>query len=44
MYYTPARVMDDFFYDATDITVALSEVEVAQTGGCLVVVRMRLEL
>lgn len=40
----PAGIMDDFFYDTPNVTIALCVVECAEFGRCLVVVGVRLEL
>ena len=41
---SPARIVNDFLDDTTEISVALCVVESAEFGGCLVVVSVRLEL
>ena len=43
-YNIPAGVVDDLFHDTADVAIALGEVEVAQAGGVLVVMGVRLEL
>lgn len=40
----PARVVDDFLDNTTNVSVALCVVESAKFGGCLVMVSVCLEL
>jgi len=42
--YVPAGVVDDLLDHPADVAVALCKVEVAETGGVLVMVGVRLEL
>ena len=40
----PARIVDDLLHNTLDVAIALSEVEGAELGRSLVVVRVGLEL
>ena len=40
----PARIVNDFLDDPTNVSVPLCKVKSAKFGGCLVVVSVRLEL
>ena len=42
--YAPTGVVDDLFHDSADVAVAFRKVEVAESGGLLVVVGVRFEL
>ena len=41
---SPAWVVDDFFYETTDVAIPFCKVECAETGGCFVVMGMGFEL
>ena len=42
--YAPTSVVDDVLDNSANVTIALSEIEVTEAGGLLVVVGVRLEL
>lgn len=41
---SPSGVVDDLLHNSTDVAIALGKVEVAEAGGVLVVLGVRLEL
>jgi len=42
--YSPARIVDDFFYDTPDVAIAFGKVKRTQAGGIFIKVSVRLEL